>query len=101
MAADWLSARTRLGGATRFEGYEHTEITAKVLMILKDGDEASSVGQGSTVQVVFERTPFYAESGGQASDNRGEVEWPNGRATLIGVTREAADLFVHTLIIDE
>ncbi len=100
VAADWMSARTRLG-PTVFAGYEQHEITAKVLMILKDGDEVQTAPFGSTVQVVFERTPFYAESGGQASDNRGEIEWPGGRATLVGVTREAADLFVHTLIIDE
>jgi alanyl-tRNA synthetase len=100
VTSDWMSARARLG-PTVFEGYEQSEITAKVLMILKDGDEVQAAPFGSTVQVVFERTPFYAESGGQASDNRGEVEWSGGgRATLVSVAREAADLFVHTLIID-
>ncbi len=105
-AADWQAVRTR-HGPTRFEGYERSEVTAKVLLVLEAGEEVAAADAGSTVQVVFERTPFYAESGGQASDNRGEVEWPSegkeraGRATLLGVTREAADLFVHTLIIDQ
>jgi alanyl-tRNA synthetase len=99
-SADWMGVRGRLG-PTVFEGYEASEINARVLMILKDGDEVAEADYGSTVQVVFERTPFYAESGGQASDNRGEITWPGGRATLIGVTREAQDLFVHTLIVDE
>ena len=100
VAADWLSARTRLG-PTAFDGYERSEITAKVLMILKGGEEEAEAPTGSTVQVVFDRTPFYAESGGQASDTSGQVEWAGGgRASLAGVTREASDLFVHSLIID-
>ena len=101
VGADWISARTRLG-PTAFEGYEQSETTAKTLLILREGVEVAEGEFGDTVQVVFDRTPFYGESGGQASDSRGEVEWENGgRATLINVSREASDLFVHTLIIDE
>ena len=98
---DWLAARAK-HGPTVFEGYENVETTAQTLSVIKGGVEVAAAEAGDTVQVVFDRTPFYAESGGQASDNRGEVEWQNGgRATLVGVRREAADLFVHTLIIDE
>lgn len=98
--ADWMSVRTRVG-PTVFEGYDQSEITAKALLILRGGVEVDAAESGDTVQVVFDRTPFYAESGGQASDSRGEVEWSGGgRATLMGLARQAGDLFVHTLIVD-
>jgi alanyl-tRNA synthetase len=51
---------------------------------------------GVTVEVLFDRTPFYAESGGQASD-AGEVEWSGGRGALVALHKQAGDLFVHTL----
>ncbi|MDP9102473.1 MAG: alanine--tRNA ligase, partial [Pseudomonadota bacterium] len=97
---DWLAARAKHGG-TAFEGYENVEVTARALSLTKGGEELAEAEAGDTVQVLFDRTPFYAESGGQASDDRGEVEWAGGgRATLVGITRQAGDLVVHTLIID-
>ncbi len=99
-AADWQALRNT-HGPTAFEGYETSETTGRVLSVTKGGVELAAAEAGDTVQVLFDRTPFYAESGGQASDDRGEVEWAGGgRATLMGLSKEAGDLFVHTLIID-
>jgi alanyl-tRNA synthetase len=56
--------------------------------------EAAEAGQ--TVQALFDVTPFYAESGGQAGD-AGEATWTGGRAEVLGASKEAGDLHVHTL----
>jgi alanyl-tRNA synthetase len=94
--AEWPKLRERLG-ATEFVGYDASEVTGRTLAILKDGASVDVAETGDTVQVLFDRTPFYAESGGQASDISGLVEWPGGAAELVTVSKEAGDLFAHTL----
>jgi len=98
--AEWFKLRDRLG-ATEFLGYDASEVTGEVLAIVKDGAEVDAAEAGETVQVLFDRTPFYAESGGQASDASGLVEWPGGAAELITLSKEAGDLFAHALKITE
>jgi alanyl-tRNA synthetase len=95
---EWFRLRDRFG-ATEFVGYDHSEATGKVLAILKDGEDADSVETGQTAKVLFDRTPFYAESGGQASDAFGHVEWTGGAADLVTLSKEAGDLFAHTLTV--
>ena len=60
-----------------FIGYDESETTAEILALVRDGDEVDEAEAGETVQALFDGTPFYAESGGQAGD-RGEVEWAGG-----------------------
>ena len=97
---EWLKLRERLG-ASEFLGYDASEVTGKVLAIVKDGAEVGDAEAGDTVQVLFDRTPFYAESGGQASDVSGVVEWAGGKAELITLSKEAGDLFAHALKITD
>jgi alanyl-tRNA synthetase len=97
--AIWLSLRDRLG-PTQFLGYEQVEITAETLALVAEGAPVDGAETGATVQVLFDRTPFYAESGGQAGD-RGEVEWSGGRAEVLDTQKEAGELFAHTLKITE
>jgi alanyl-tRNA synthetase len=97
--AAWLALLGRLG-PTRFTGYETVEDTAETLALVQGGAQVDGAGAGETVQAVFDRTPFYAESGGQAGD-RGEVEWPGGRAEVLDTQKEAGELFAHTLKILE
>src|SRR5579859_2099515 len=98
-AAEWFAIRDRLG-TTQFIGYEEIEATAELLSIVEGGREIDGALAGSSVQVIFDRTPFYAESGGQAGD-QGEAEWPGGRGLVTDVQKEAGDLFVHDLEILE
>jgi len=98
-AAEWFSIRDRLG-PTEFVGYDTTEATGELLALVADGQEVDSAGAGQTVQALFDRTPFYAESGGQAGDS-GEVEWDGGRARVTDVQKQAGDLHVHDLEIAE
>jgi alanyl-tRNA synthetase len=94
-AAEWFAIRDRLG-PTEFVGYEQTEAAAELLVLARDGREVERAQVGETVQALFDRTPFYAESGGQAGD-QGEAEWPGGRARVLDVQKQAGDLHVHEL----
>ena len=57
-----------LDGETEFLGYDSLNATGKVVKILKDMKPVDSLVQGESGVVVLDRTPFYAESGGQAGD---------------------------------
>ncbi len=94
-AGEWFAIRERLG-PTEFTGYDETESTAEILVIMEEGREIDGALQGATVQTLFDRTPFYAESGGQAGDT-GEVTWDGGRARVSDVQKLAGDLHVHDL----
>ncbi len=94
-SAVWFKVRDRVG-ATDFTGYDAVDGTAGVAALLKDGAEADSASAGDTVQAVFDNTPFYGESGGQAGDT-GVVEWDGGSAKVTDTQKQAGDLHVHTL----
>ena len=96
--SEWLALRDRLG-PTVFTGYESVEGTGEVLAIVHDAEIVDGADAGQTVQVLFDRTPFYAESGGQAGD-KGEIDWPGGRARVLDTQKLAGDLHVHTLKIE-
>ncbi|MCZ7413292.1 MULTISPECIES: alanine--tRNA ligase [unclassified Streptomyces] len=55
-------------GATEFTGYRHTEGEATVVGLLVHGVSAPAAHEGDEVEVVLDRTPFYAEGGGQLAD---------------------------------
>ena len=57
---------------TEFIGYTDTECAAKVLAILADGQPVDTLEEGKDAVVVLDKTPFYAESGGQIGDT-GEI----------------------------
>jgi alanyl-tRNA synthetase len=55
-------------GATEFTGYSGDEGEGVVLAIVKDGERVETAKVGETVEVLFNQTPFYGESGGQIGD---------------------------------
>ncbi|MFK0314103.1 alanine--tRNA ligase [Pseudomonas sp. NPDC090233] len=55
--------------ATEFLGYDATEGQGKIIALYKDGQSVDQLGEGEQGVVVLDRTPFYAESGGQVGDS--------------------------------
>jgi alanyl-tRNA synthetase len=55
-------------GATEFVGYTETQTESRVNAILVDGVGAKSAQAGDDVEIILDRTPFYAEGGGQLAD---------------------------------
>ncbi len=62
---------------TRFVGYDRLEAKARILALLKGGDQVETLLAGELGAVVLDQTPFYAESGGQVGD-RGEIRTASG-----------------------
>jgi alanyl-tRNA synthetase len=93
--AVWLSLRERLG-PTDFTGYAHDETTVHTLALVAEGEELAEAHAGQIVQALFDATPFYAESGGQAGD-RGRADWHGGTGEITDTQKMAGDLHVHIL----
>ncbi len=60
------------GQPTEFYGYETLQLEGRVLALYMEGAQVNSIEAGAAAVVVLDRTPFYAESGGQVGD-RGEL----------------------------
>ena len=84
-----------LFGASSFVGYTHTETESKVNGILVDGVSVSSASAGDDVEIVLDRTPFYAEGGGQLADG-GRITLASGAVVEIeDVQNPVNGLSVH------
>jgi len=87
----------RRAGATTFVGYETTAAECRVLAILRDGTAYDELTGSGEAEVVLDRTPFYAEGGGQVGDT-GELREAGGGSPLLAVEetfRPAGALVVH------
>ncbi|HSV20750.1 MAG TPA: alanine--tRNA ligase [Casimicrobiaceae bacterium] len=72
------------GPKTPFRGYDTLSEEAHVIALYKDGSKVDSLSTGERGVVVLDRTPFYAESGGQVGD-RGELTKGGACLTLFAV----------------
>ena len=82
-------------GASEFIGYSHIRSEAKVNGILVDGISVKSASAGVDVEIVLDRTPFYAEGGGQLADG-GKITLANGAIVEIDdVQSPVKGLSVH------
>src|SRR6266545_5690194 len=83
-------------GPTTFVGYERTDAEARVLGLLRDGEELTTAAKGDEVELVLDRSPFYAEGGGQVGDT-GTVRSVDGAVLEITDTRPGLQGFhVHS-----
>jgi alanyl-tRNA synthetase len=80
-------------GATDFLGYDTEQAEGQIVALVQDGAQVDRADAGAAVQIVFNQTPFYAESGGQIGD-RGEIVTESGSLEVTDC-RKTADLFIH------
>lgn len=91
---DTLGAIAKEHGETRFVGYDTLSLPARVVALI-NGDEVVPVaGEGVSVHVILDSTPFYAEGGGQLGD-MGALEWPGGKAIVSTTTKSKQGLYLH------
>jgi len=85
---------------SEFVGYNELVTSAKVIAILHNNAWADVVGAGEVCQVILDRTPFYAESGGQVSDH-GVLRSGDGlEASVEDVSKAPHGQHVHTVRIE-
>lgn len=86
--------------ATEFVGYTDYECEAKVTAIVRDGELCDMLGAGEEGVIVLDRSPFYAESGGQVGDS-GVIKCGDDNAFLVVDTAKNADgIFLHSGKVD-
>jgi alanyl-tRNA synthetase len=82
-------------GTVVFTGYDSVEAEARVVGLLVGGAGVPSAGQGTEVEVVLDRTPFYAEGGGQLAD-QGVIKFAGGaEVEVLDVQTPLPGLVVH------
>ncbi|MDP4548805.1 alanine--tRNA ligase [Marinobacter sp. MDS2] len=89
---DYNAEGLSIEGETEFTGYDHIDGKERVRVVLVNGEERNAVA-GDDCVVVLERTPFYAESGGQVGDT-GLLTWDGGRFEVAD-TRKDGDNHLH------
>ena len=81
--------------ATEFVGYDHTSIAdAKVLALVVENELAEAVMPGVEAIVVLDKTPFYAEMGGQVADH-GVINAGDAKFEVTNVLKNKGGKFMH------
>ncbi|MCM1506852.1 MAG: alanine--tRNA ligase [Ruminococcus flavefaciens] len=87
--------------ATVFTGYTNFhEKEVKILAIYKDGVEVETAVEGDNVVIVLDKTPFYAESGGQSGDSGSIINYGTDSTATISDTIKSEGHFLHIASID-
>ncbi|MBI5582092.1 MAG: alanine--tRNA ligase [Deltaproteobacteria bacterium] len=99
-----VTAFTRIGDAytslsaggfkPEFVGYHLLSCESSVRLLVASEQETAEAGAGTEVEVVTERTPFYAESGGQAGDT-GRMIAPEGEVQVTDTVKDPTGLIIH------
>ena len=96
----WVALSDRLD-ETVFDGYDNNELSGvRVVALVQDGQEVESAAAGSEVEVVLDRTPFYAEMGGQVGDT-GKLTVPGLYVHVTDTKHRDGGLESHVGVIEE
>ncbi len=88
------TVRISLEGETDFTGYDRLQDEATVIGLYQQGEAVESLKKGEEGMVILDRTPFYAESGGQAGD-KGVITAGDGRFNVTDTRKQGGDIFGH------
>jgi alanyl-tRNA synthetase len=79
---------------SEFTGYRELTTESKLTALRKDGNPAEVVSEGESVEVFLERSPFYAESGGQVGDT-GTITTPGGQVRVEDTQKPVEGAIAH------
>jgi alanyl-tRNA synthetase len=82
------------GSKTEFHGYESLTLAATVVALYREGAKVQALKSGEHGTVVLDRTPFYAQAGGQVGD-RGELVGSGGTFQVADTQKIQADVYGH------
>ncbi|RFB17626.1 alanine--tRNA ligase [Bacillus sp. HNG] len=83
-----------------FVGYDELEAQSTVLVIVKDGEVVEKANEGEEIQLILDKTPFYAESGGQIADE-GTIENEKTRLIVKDVQKAPNGQNLHRVVIEK
>src|SRR5439155_23663404 len=89
-----LADIAQTNGPTEFLGYERLEAEARVVGLIADGEARGVVPEGTKARLVMNRTPFYAEGGGQIGDT-GTIRTPTGTVRVTDTRPGPGGTIVH------
>ena len=79
---------------TQFTGYDHTADTGSILAIVVGDELRGEIAEGDKAMIVLDKTPFYAEMGGQAADH-GTISTETGVFQVTDVQKNNGGKFLH------
>ena len=79
---------------TQFVGYTENNCNAKVLAIVSEEELQQTVGEGAEAILVLDKTPMYAEMGGQVADH-GVIETTSGKFEVNNVQKNKGGKYMH------
>jgi alanyl-tRNA synthetase len=85
---------------TTFVGYEQDDAEAPIALLLDDANaQVGGAEEGERVRVFLDRTPFYAEGGGQVGD-RGTIATPTGLVRVVDTQKAGDHAIVHEGVVE-
>ncbi|MDP4145396.1 MAG: alanine--tRNA ligase [Bacillota bacterium] len=85
---------------TEFDGYSNLQLESKVKVLIKDNEFVTELSEGESGFVVVERTPFYAEMGGQAGD-KGIIYNDNFEAKVNDCKKNISGKIIHLVTVEK
>ncbi len=86
------------GFKSTFVGYDQLSCDAKVVLLVAEGTEVNSALEGAFIEIVVDKTPFYAESGGQVGDV-GRLQGVDVEMEITNTIKDPTGLIIHKGII--
>ncbi|THB64289.1 MAG: alanine--tRNA ligase [Gammaproteobacteria bacterium] len=89
-----IDESVQINEKTEFVGYDIEQSVATIICLLKNNVQISQIEQNEHGAIVLDKTPFYAESGGQIGDE-GIITTKEGAVFNVEQTQKIGDAFVH------